>query len=106
MSLNDAEKWHVTYRAQSIGIDGLLRRYTLRGTAYQDLGARSPFQYTIVPEGLTVRTEIAPYYQKFASFSEEMEREQRKGTYAEKKGGCNKFLPEIDALTAQNRVGG
>lgn len=84
MSLNDADKWPLTYRAQAIGRYGLLRRYTLHVTAYQDLGAKSPFQYTLVQEEPIVRTEAAPFYtqQKFASFSEQMAREQRKAVAA------------------------
>jgi hypothetical protein len=47
----------VTYRAQAFGSDGLLRRYTLCATAYQDLRAKSPFEHSIVPLELTIRTE-------------------------------------------------
>ena len=80
------EPWPANYRAQAIGKDGLLRRYNLRARVYPGLGARSPFEYTIVPEELTLRTQDAPYYtqQKFSSFSEEMEREELKAEFAEK----------------------
>ena len=94
------ESWPANYRAQAIGKDGLLRRYTLRARVYPGLGARSPFEYTIVPEELTVRTQDAPSYtqQKFSSFSEEMEREERKAEYAEKKLDVNKCLFGFDVL--------
>ena len=36
------ESWPANYRAQAIGKDGLLRRYTLRARVYPGLDARSP----------------------------------------------------------------
>jgi hypothetical protein len=38
------ESWAANYRAQAIGNDGLLRRYTLRARVYPALGARSLFE--------------------------------------------------------------
>jgi hypothetical protein len=70
------------------------------------LGARSPFEYTIVPEELTVRTEEIPEInqQKFASSQNKWRERSARLHTLKKRLDVNKLLSDIDALAALNRV--
>ena len=94
------ESWPANYRAQAIGKDGLLRRYTLRARVYPGLDARSPLNTLYYQRNWLLGHKMLHLIRNksFHHFSEEMEREERKAEYAEKKLDVNKCLFGFDVL--------